>query len=207
MTVRIDRVVTRGGDGGETSLGNGRRVRKDALRIEALGAVDEANAALGLLRHEAGADAATAALLRAVQNDLFDVGADLAVPAGDAKPRIRVTDAQVLALEAAIAARNASLPPLKSFVLPGGTALAASAHLARTIARRAERRVVSLAAAEPLNPFVIPYLNRLSDLLFVLARAANADAGETLWQPGGGTGANAASQNVARAPSRNDAPG
>ena len=204
MTVRIDRVVTRGGDAGETSLGNGARVRKDSLRIEALGAVDEANAALGLLRHAAGADTTTASLLRTLQNDLFDVGADLAVPAHDAKPRLRITAAQVLALEEAITARNATLPPLKSFILPGGGAFAATAHLARTVVRRAERRVISLAAAEPLNPALIPYLNRLSDLLFVLARAANAHAGETLWEPGGGT---ATAQNVARAPNKKDAPG
>jgi cob(I)alamin adenosyltransferase len=207
MTVRIDRVVTRGGDAGETSLGDGARVRKDSLRIEALGAVDEANAALGLLCREAGAEAPTVALLRAVQNDLFDLGADLAVPADDAKPRIRLAPGQVQALEAAIAARNATLPPLRSFVLPGGGAVGATAHLARTIVRRAERRVVSLAAAETLNPSVIPYLNRLSDLLFVLARAANAATGETLWQPSGASGADASPQNVARAPSRKDAPG
>jgi cob(I)alamin adenosyltransferase len=187
MTVRIDRVVTRGGDGGETSLGNGKRVRKDALRIEALGAVDEANAALGLLRQAAGEDAATAALLLSVQNDLFDLGADLAVPEGGTRPRLTITEAQVQALDAAIGARNAALPPLKSFILPGGGAFAATAHLARAIVRRAERRVVSLAAAEPLNQAVIHYLNRLSDLLFVLARAASAkEGGETLWQPGGG---------------------
>jgi len=184
MTVRIDRVVTRGGDAGETSLGNGTRVRKDGMRIEALGAVDEANAALGLLRHAARDDEATASLLRTVQNDLFDLGADLAVPEGGAKPRIRIAKTHILALEEAIAARNANLPPLKSFILPGGNEIAARAHLARAIVRRAERRVVSLAAAEPLNPSLIPYLNRLSDLLFVLARAANAEGeGETLWKP------------------------
>ena len=205
MTVRIDRVVTRGGDGGETSLGDGSRVRKDALRIEALGAVDEANAALGLLRQATGEDAATAALLRSVQNDLFDLGADLAVPERKGKAPLRVSDAQVLALEKTIAARNAPLPPLKSFVLPGGGAFAAAAHLARAIVRRAERRVVSLAATEPLNPLVLRYLNRLSDLLFVLARAAHErDGTETLWRPGAGI---ADAQKDARAPSRKDAPG
>jgi len=186
MTVRIDRIVTRGGDGGETSLGDGARVRKDAFRIEALGAVDEANAALGLLRHAAASDQPTAGLLATLQNDLFDIGADLAVPEGGAKPRLRLRAAQVAALEEAIARRNTALPPLKSFVLPGGTAVAATAHLARAIARRAERRVVSLAAAEPLNPQILRYLNRLSDLLFVLARSENEkEGGETLWHPGG----------------------
>jgi len=187
MIVRIDRVVTRGGDRGETSLGNGLRVRKDSLRIEALGAVDEANAGLGMLAEAAAGDAATAGLVRRVQNDLFDLGADLAVPEGDPKPRIRVQDGQVLALEAAIEARNAALPPLRSFVLPGGSRLAATAHLARAIVRRAERRAVTLAAAEPVNPAALRYLNRLSDLLFVLAREENEKAGETpLWRPGGG---------------------
>ncbi|HUC18955.1 MAG TPA: cob(I)yrinic acid a,c-diamide adenosyltransferase [Acetobacteraceae bacterium] len=186
MTVRIDRVVTRGGDGGETSLGNGERVRKDALRIEALGAVDEANAALGLLRHAAGENAVTTTLLLRLQNDLFDLGADLAVPESGTRPRLTVTEAQVQALEAAIESHNANLAPLKSFVLPGGGAFAATAQLARAIVRRAERRVVSLAAAEPLNRSMTRYLNRLSDLLFVLAREANAkEGGETLWQPGG----------------------
>lgn len=194
MTVRIDRVVTRGGDGGETSLGNGARVRKDSLRIEVLGAVDEANAALGLLRQASAADPATSSLLRAVQNDLFDLGADLAVPEGGTKPRLRLTEAQVRALEEAIAERNAALPPLKSFILPGGGAVAATAHLARAIVRRAERRVVSLADAERLNPALIPYLNRLSDLLFVLARAAGREDGsETLWQPGAGLSKSATS--------------
>ncbi len=185
MTVRIDRVVTRGGDRGETSLGDGRRVRKDTLRIEALGAVDEANAALGLLGEAVASDAPTAELVRRMQNDLFDLGADLAVPESDAKPRIRIQDRQVVALEAAIEARNAGLPPLRSFVLPGGSKPAAMAHLARAIVRRAERRAVALAAAEALSPAVIRYLNRLSDLLFVLAREENEKTGSApLWQPG-----------------------
>jgi cob(I)alamin adenosyltransferase len=185
MTVRIDRVVTRGGDAGETSLGDGSRVRKDALRIEALGAIDEANSALGLLRQVTGSDTAITTLLLAVQNDLFDLGADLAVPDGDGKPRIRVGDEQVLALEAAITTHNAALPPLRSFVLPGGGPVAAAAHMARAIVRRAERRVVSLAAAEPLNPALLCYLNRLSDLLFVLAREDNEkNRTAALWNPG-----------------------
>jgi cob(I)alamin adenosyltransferase len=180
--VRIDRVTTRGGDQGETSLGDGTRLRKDALRIEAIGAVDEANAAIGLLRLHA--NAAADAMLSAIQNDLFDVGADLAVP-GDAGERLRLTDAPAARLEAEVAAMNAVLAPLTSFVLPGGTAAAAYAHLARTIARRAERRVVALAAQETLNPAIARFLNRLSDHLFVLGRHLNNDgAGDVLWVPG-----------------------
>jgi cob(I)alamin adenosyltransferase len=180
--VRIDRVTTRGGDQGETSLGDGTRLRKDALRIEAIGAVDEANAAIGLLRLHA--NAAADAMLSAIQNDLFDVGADLAVP-GDAGERLRLTDAPAARLEAEVAAMNAVLAPLTSFVLPGGTPAAAYAHLARTIARRAERRVVALAAQETLNPAIARFLNRLSDHLFVLGRHLNNDgAGDVLWVPG-----------------------
>ena len=145
--VRIDRVVTRGGDGGQTSLGDGVRVAKDSARVEAIGAVDEANAALGLLR--ALLEGEEAAMLARIQNDLFDLGADLCVPGLEAT-RLRLTDSQSARLEAEIAAMNAALPPLASFVLPGGTQAAAHAHLARTIARRAERRVVTLAGAEPL---------------------------------------------------------
>lgn len=181
--VRIDRVVTRGGDGGETSLGDGTRVRKDALRVEAYGTVDEANAAIGVLRLDAGAADAT---LARVQNELFDVGADLCVP-GAAGARLRLTDAPSLRLEAEITAMNAAMPALTSFVLPGGTRGAAQAHVARTVVRRAERLVVSLAALEEVNPAVIRYLNRLSDFLFVLARHLNdRGAGDVLWVPGGG---------------------
>jgi cob(I)alamin adenosyltransferase len=179
--VRIDRVTTRGGDRGETSLGDGARLPKDAPRIEAIGAVDEANATLGLLRLHAGP--AHAAALARIQNDLFDLGADLAVP-GEAGGRLRLGDAPSIRLEAEIGAMNAALPPLHSFVLPGGTPGAACAHLARTVVRRAERRVVSLAAAEALNPALARYLNRLSDHLFVLARVLNAGA-DQLWTPGG----------------------
>jgi cob(I)alamin adenosyltransferase len=180
--VRIDRVVTRGGDGGETSLGDGKRVRKDDARVEAFGAVDEANAAIGLLRlHVQGDDAA---MLARIQNDLFDVGADLCVP-GTGGERLRMTNAPVQRLEAEVAAMNELVPPLKSFILPGGTAAAAHAHMARTILRRAERRVVALAGTEEVNPAVIRYLNRLSDHLFVLGRRLN-DQGESdiLWVPG-----------------------
>lgn len=184
--VRIDRVVTRGGDGGQTSLGDGRRVGKDDLRVEAYGTVDEANAVLGVLRaHVATAgDARAEAVLGRVQNALFDVGADLCVP-GEAGDRLRLTDAPAAALEAEVAALNARLAPLQSFVLPGGTLAAAHAHVARTVVRRAERRVVALAGGETVNMAVVRYLNRLSDYLFVLARHLNADgAGDVEWVPG-----------------------
>lgn len=180
--VRIDRVVTRGGDGGETSLGDGTRVAKDALRVEAYGEVDEANAALGMLRLHCDGEAD--AMLARIQNDLFDVGADLCVP-GAAGERLRLTDAPSLRLEAEVAAMNAGLPALKSFVLPGGTAGAAHAHLARTLVRRAERRVVALSHVEEVNPAVVRYLNRLSDHLFVLGRVLNGNgANDVMWVPG-----------------------
>jgi len=182
--VRIDRVVTRGGDGGQTSLGDGTRVRKDDLRVEAYGTVDEANACIGVLRAQLGGDPATDATLGRVQNDLFDVGADLCVP-GEAGDRLRLTDAPSLALEQELATLNGQLAPLRSFVLPGGTLAASSAHVARTVVRRAERLVVALAAAETVNPAVVRYLNRLSDYLFVLARFLNARAsGDVEWVPG-----------------------
>ena len=180
--IRIDRVVTRGGDGGETSLGSGERVPKDDPRVEAYGTVDEANAVLGVLRlHTAGNPEADAMLAR-VQNDLFDVGADLCVP-GEAGSRLRVTDAPALRLEAEVAAMNAGLAPLTSFVLPGGTPAAAYAHLARTVVRRAERLVVGLARTQAVNPAVIRLLNRLSDHLFVLGRHLNAGQ-DVAWTPG-----------------------
>jgi cob(I)alamin adenosyltransferase len=180
--VRIDRVTTRGGDGGDTSLGDGTRVRKHALRIAAIGDVDEANCAIGLLR-VATRDEADAMLAR-IQHDLFDVGADLAVP-GEAGDRLRVADALVARLEQETAAMNATLPALTSFVLPAGSLPAAQAHCARAVVRRAERSTVALADAEPLNSAVLRYLNRLSDHLFVLARRLNADAGgDVLWTPG-----------------------
>ncbi len=182
MVVRIDRVVTRGGDGGETSLGDGRRVRKDDLRVEAYGTVDEANSVIGVLRLHV--DAPTDTALARAQNDLFDVGADLCVP-GEAGERLRLTDAPSVALEAELAAMNAGLAPLNSFVLPGGTAGAAHAHVARTVVRRAERLVVALSAAEAVNPAVVRYLNRLSDYLFVLGRHLNAQrGGDVAWVPG-----------------------
>jgi cob(I)alamin adenosyltransferase len=182
--VKLDVITTRGGDAGETSLGDGRRVRKDALRVEAYGTVDEANAVLGLVRLHTGADAEGDAMLARIQNELFDVGADLCVP-GEAGARLRVADTQSLRLEEEIAAMNAELTPLRSFVLPGGCPAAAQAHLARTIVRRAERLVVALAAEEEVNPAVVRYLNRLSDHLFVLSRRFNAAAGgDVLWVPG-----------------------
>jgi cob(I)alamin adenosyltransferase len=181
--VRINRVTTRGGDKGETSLGDGARLAKDAPRIEAIGAVDEANAALGLLRTLCSGE--SDAMLARIQNDLFDLGADLCVP-GEGGDRLRLPVEKSLRLEAEIAAMNAALQPLSSFILPGGTAAAAHAHLARTQIRRAERRVVALAHAEALNPNIVLYLNRLSDHLFVLGRVLNDHgARDVLWVPGG----------------------
>ncbi len=180
--VRIDRVVTRGGDSGQTSLGDGTRVAKDDVRVEAYGTVDEANAAIGLMRLHAAGDAETDAMLARIQNDLFDVGADLCVP-GAAGDRLRLTDTPSLRLEAEVAAMNAALPALTSFILPGGTPAAAHAHLARTLVRRAERRTVELGRQQPVNPCVLRFLNRLSDHLFVLGRKLNP-GGDVLWTPG-----------------------
>ncbi|MFV0475443.1 MAG: cob(I)yrinic acid a,c-diamide adenosyltransferase [Pikeienuella sp.] len=186
--VVLNRIYTRTGDGGDTALGDGARAPKHALRVEAYGAVDEANAAIGLARLHAAAEM-DAALAR-IQNDLFDVGADLATPdlEGDATaphPRLRAVPAQVERLEGEIDAMNKALSPLRSFILPGGSALAAHLHLCRTVTRRAERRTTALAAAEPVNPAAIKYLNRLSDWFFVAARAANGNgADDVLWVPG-----------------------
>ena len=177
--VFLSRIYTRSGDGGETGLGDGGRVPKDHPRVAAYGSVDELNAVLGLLLVQCP-DLPEAELVRAVQNDLFDVGADLCVPQPpDEAPgqRLRVRPEQAARLESAIDRLNEPLAPLKSFVLPGGTPAAAWCHLARTVCRRAERWAVSLAHEEPINPQVLTYLNRLSDLLFVIARAANARAG------------------------------
>jgi cob(I)alamin adenosyltransferase len=182
MVIRIDRVVTRGGDGGQTSLGDGTRVAKDALRVDAYGTVDEANAAIGVLRLHVAEDEANAMLGR-IQNDLFDIGADLCIP-GDAGERLRLTDTPSARLEQEIQAMNAKLPPLTSFVLPGGTAAAAHAHVARTVTRRAERLVVALSHSETVNPAVVRYLNRLSDHLFVLGRFLNQTDGDVMWVPG-----------------------
>ena len=180
--VRIDKVTTRGGDTGMTSLGDGSRVAKDAARVEAYGTVDEANATIGLLRLHVRDDPATDAMLAAIQNDLFDVGADLCVP-GESGARLRLTDAPSARLDAEIAAMNAALPSLTSFVLPAGTAAGTYAHLARTVVRRAERRVIHLHGVEPVNEAVIRFLNRLSDHLFVLGRRLNQGS-DVLWQPG-----------------------
>ncbi len=180
--VKLDVITTRGGDGGETSLGDGTRLAKHAARIEAIGAVDEANAAIGLLRLHTEGEPDD--MLARIQNDLFDLGADLCTPGTEGG--LRVTTAQCARLETELKAMNASLPPLRSFVLPGGSAAAAHAHLARTTARRAERAVVALMAAEAVNPGVLRYLNRLSDHLFVLSRVLNGNgAGDVQWVPGG----------------------
>ncbi|HLJ64137.1 MAG TPA: cob(I)yrinic acid a,c-diamide adenosyltransferase, partial [Stellaceae bacterium] len=171
--VRLTRIYTRGGDRGETSLGDGSRVPKQSLRVEAFGTVDEANAAIGLARlHAKGADDQ---MLAAIQNDLFDLGADLCTPETGARAAgaLRIEASQAKRLEREIDALNAALKPLDSFVLPGGTPLSAHLHLARTITRRAERLVAALALAEKINPKALIYLNRLSDHLFVLGRHAN----------------------------------
>ena len=181
--VRLTRIYTKTGDGGKTSLGDGKRVDKDTLRVEAFGTVDEANAALGLARlHAKGR---VDAMLARIQNDLFDLGADLCVPEGG-KPnrsRLRIADSQVERLEREIDAMNAKLKPLDSFVLPGGTALAAHLHLTRAIVRRAERLMVTLARTEKVGGPALRYVNRLSDHLFVAARAANGGK-DVLWVPG-----------------------
>ena len=186
--VVLNRIYTRTGDKGDTALGDGRRVPKDALRVEAYGTVDEANATLGLARlHAAGA---MAEALARIQNDLFDLGADLCRPdmAKDDQAEyqpLRMVPAQVDRLEAEIDAMNANLQPLRSFILPGGSALSAHLHLARTVCRRAERRAVELSRAEEVNPAALHYLNRLSDWLFVAGRIANANGSDdVLWSPG-----------------------
>ena len=182
--VRLTRIYTRAGDAGETSLGDGSRVPKTDLRIEAYGTVDELNSLVGLalagdLPDEFGP------WLAGVQNDLFDLGADLSVPLEDRRERLRVTAEQVERLEGLCDLVNERLEPLKSFVLPGGTEAAARLHVARAVCRRAERLAVALAAAHDVNPAALAYLNRLSDFLFILARAANAGSPEPLWRPGG----------------------
>jgi cob(I)alamin adenosyltransferase len=182
--VRLTRIYTRAGDTGETSLGDGTRVSKRHPRVAAYGDVDELNALVGLAL-AGNLPARLRVLLERVQNELFDLGADLSVPLDDdRKERLRVAQSQVSALERACDDVNAELEPLRSFVLPGGTETAARLHLARTVCRRAERHV--LAIEDDVNPAALAYLNRLSDLLFILARAANADEGvpEPLWRPG-----------------------
>jgi cob(I)alamin adenosyltransferase len=184
--MRLDKIYTRGGDSGETSLGDGSRVPKSHARVQVTGGLDEANAAIGvtLLHVE---DAEVRGLLTRVQNELFDVGADLCKPEREdaKKTPLRVTARQVGTLESEIDRFNDSLAPLTSFVLPGGSAASAYIHLARGIVRRCERDIVALAAVEPINKEALKYVNRLSDLLFVLARYLNGrGTSDVLWQPG-----------------------
>jgi cob(I)alamin adenosyltransferase len=184
--VRLTRIYTRAGDTGETSLGDGSRVPKLDCRIGAFGAVDELNSALGVVLAEATLSERLREPLERIQNELFDVGADLCVPYG-VTDRLRVGQAAVDRLEQLCDDLNADLPTLKSFVLPGGTEAAARLHVARTICRRAERDALAADGEHGINPLVLSYLNRLSDFLFIAARAANAEAGsdEPLWKPGG----------------------
>ena len=190
--VKLNRIYTRTGDDGSTGLADGTRRQKDNVRLISIGSVDEANASLGVVRlysaQAADLDPDLDNVLRQVQNDLFDLGADLATPSDDiAWTPIRIRASQVDALEAALDRYNDPMPPLTSFILPGGSALAAHLHVARTIVRRAERDAVALNAVEPVNDAAMKYLNRLSDLLFVLARHANGQgSGDVLWVPGGG---------------------
>ncbi len=180
--VKLNRIYTRTGDDGTTGLADGSRRAKNDLRLISIGSVDEANAALGMARLYAGD---MDSLLAQIQNDLFDLGADLATPSDDVKwTPLRIKAHQVTALETALDVYNDDLSPLTSFILPAGTGLSATLHVARTIVRRAERDAVALAQAEAINPDVVKYLNRLSDLLFVLARHAN-DQGraDVLWLP------------------------
>ncbi len=182
--VVLSKIYTKTGDAGETALGNGVRVAKHSARVSAYGTVDEVNATVGMARlHSGDMDAA----LARISNDLFDLGADLCTPEAENPPYppLRIIEAQVLRLEAEIDALNARLTPLRSFILPGGSALAAHLHICRTTARRAERLVVELATVEQVNPAAIKYLNRLSDWFFVAGRIANNDgADDVLWVPG-----------------------
>jgi len=194
--VRLTKIYTRTGDDGTTGLGTGSRTPKDSVRVEAYGDVDEANAAMGVAvtacagAVEESAEVRIGAVLRAAQHDLFDLGADLCIPveAGEKEgAKLRIQASQTARLEGTIDEFNEHLAALNSFVLPGGSPLAAALHVARTVTRRAERRAVTLLRAEPgaTNPETVRYLNRLSDLLFVLARAANRNgAGDILWVPG-----------------------
>ena len=182
VTVNLTRIYTRLGDGGETHLGDMSRVPKTHPRIEAYGTVDEHNAQIGVALAVDGLPERFAPWLTRVQNDLFDVGADISVPHGGDRERLRVVPEQTAWLEQACDEVNAELPNLKSFVLPGGTAAAAQLHVCRTVCRRAERRTI--ACGEEVNAECVRYLNRLSDLLFILSRAVNAATGEPLWEPG-----------------------
>ena len=184
--MKLDKIYTRTGDEGKTSLGDGSRLPKFHLRVTAYGSIDEANSVIGVANLHVK-DSEVFQLLRHVQNDLFDVGADLCQPerAGAKKPLLRITEEQVTWLENQIDRFNAELEPLNTFVLPGGSPASAHLHYARTVTRRAERDVVRLFADEPANPAVLHYVNRLSDLLFVLARFLNEKGKEDVrWQPG-----------------------
>lgn len=188
--VTLNRIYTRTGDSGGTRLATGEEVRKHDLRVEAYGAVDETNACVGLCRLHSASDPALDAMLGRIQNELFDLGADLATPERDGRKlgfeALRILDVQVERLEADIDRLNEALEPLTSFILPAGTAMSTHLHLARTVCRRAERTAVQLAdqPGEAVSPAAIKYLNRLSDLLFVMARHANREAGDVLWRPG-----------------------
>jgi cob(I)alamin adenosyltransferase len=183
--VVLNRIYTRTGDDGTTALGNDQRRKKYDSRVGAYGTIDELNAVIGVARLHTNADAQLDAMLARIQNDLFDLGADLSVPLDDdRRERLRVTAAQVTRLEELCDLVNGRLEPLTSFVLPGGTEAAARLHVARAVCRRAERCAVALAAAQGTNPDALAYLNRLSDLLFILARAANTGLQEPLWRPG-----------------------
>jgi cob(I)alamin adenosyltransferase len=186
VTVNLTRIYTRLGDGGETHLGDMSRVPKTHPRIEAYGTVDELNAHIGVALTIDGLPEQYAAWLRQAQNDLFDIGADISVPEGGERERLRVTPEQTAWLEQACDEVNATLEPLRSFVLPGGTPAAAYLHVCRTVCRRAERCAIVLG--DEINAEVVRYLNRLSDLLFILSRGANAGE-EPLWQPGASQGA------------------
>jgi cob(I)alamin adenosyltransferase len=178
------RIYTRTGDGGETGLIGGHRVSKDHPRVEAYGAVDELNAHLGAVRAQMD-EVQVDALLSRIQHRLFDLGAELATPAGGTKSASAIDDTDVADLERAIDMHQATLTPLREFILPGGAQVASTLHVARTVCRRAERRLVALAREEPVRGELLRYLNRLSDLLFVLARVANQRAGhaDVTWQP------------------------
>ncbi|TFV80254.1 cob(I)yrinic acid a,c-diamide adenosyltransferase [Blastococcus sp. CT_GayMR20] len=206
MTVRLTRIYTKTGDAGETHLGDMSRVSKNDPRLHAFADVDEANSVLGVALALGAPDERVAELLRTVQNDLFDVGADLCTPVtpDPAYPPLRVTPAYTERLEAACDEYNETLPKLNSFILPGGTPAAALLHQARVVVRRAERSVWALLAAdaERTNPETARYLNRLSDLLFILARVANP-GGDILWEPGAHSGAHAQRAAFAEQPAEN----
>ena len=183
--VRLTKIYTRGGDAGETSLGDGSRVSKLDGRVAAYGAVDELNSHLGLVLALVDLDPALREPLGRIQNELFDLGADLSVPYEPGGERLRVTQAQVDGLERLCDEHNERLPELKSFVLPGGSEAGARLHVARAVCRRAELAALAAGREVAIDPLVPVYLNRLSDLLFILARGANAGRDEALWKPGG----------------------